>query len=96
MGLLGRDGPRRAVCGLLGAGSVLPRIGVGARRCSVPGVKLCPGVRSGSGTQPVPASSSSAAVAISAFFRWAMRWAASSPFASRTASRMRPLVTRPR
>ncbi len=55
-----------------------------------------PGVRSGSGSQPVPASSVSAFSAISPFLRWSISFAACLPLASRTACRMRVLVTRPR
>ena len=57
---------------------------------------VIPAVRSTSGSQPVPASSCAAASAISGFFRPASGAAAASPLASRTASRMRALVTRPR
>ena len=52
--------------------------------------------RSGSGSEPVPSSSRSASLAISAFFRWSMSCADCSPFASRNASRMRAFGTRPR
>ena len=48
------------------------------------------------GNQPVPATSCSAASAISVFFKAAIRSAASSDTASRTASPIRALVTRPR
>ena len=52
--------------------------------------------RSGSGSQPVPSSSRSASFAISPFLRWSMSCTDGSPLASRTASRIRGLVTRPR
>jgi len=59
-------------------------------------VRSRPRVRSGSGNQPEPASSSCAFSAMSPFLRCAMRCASASPFASRTASTMRALGTRPR
>jgi hypothetical protein len=52
--------------------------------------------RSGSGSQPVPSSRRSASRAMSVFLRSSISCVACSPFASRTASRMRALVTRPR
>ena len=47
-----------------------------------------------SGNQPLPLSKRSASVAISPFFRWSSNCAVPSPFASRTASRIRALGTR--
>src|SRR5271155_2395066 len=54
-----------------------------------------PGVRNGSGSQPEPASSSSARSAISLFVKCSMNWAAVSPLASRTGSSIEQLL-RPR
>ena len=55
-----------------------------------------PGVRSGSGSQPEPARSACTFAADSPFLRCSMRRPAQPPLASRTAWRMRTLVTRPR